>query len=265
MHVRRVPCQEHTPDAVTIDHSHCRPIKRTPRYPFDAMACDLVHRAFDIRYDSLRFAGQLEQCRVWQRAERHHPVSGEGPEMPVAAVESSDFDVGYQQGLLVDRLALELEAKRFSNYAVAAIASDQEVRFHPFTGRQGGVHAVLILGESDERLAELDLAAEPAQTLAQDGFRARLWHHPQVWVRHALGRLLEWSERARSQREGAEMGLEFRVKRTSRENCVDDAEIIQDFEGARLKALAARPREGRGGGLNQTKGDLAAGEINGQR
>src|SRR5262249_53486187 len=106
MHVRRVPCQELTPHAVMIDHSHCRPIERTPRYPFDAMACDLLHRAFDIRCDSLRFRGQLEQCRVWQRAERHHPVPGEGPEVPVAAVESSDFDVGYEQRLLVDRLAL---------------------------------------------------------------------------------------------------------------------------------------------------------------
>src|SRR5262249_30022076 len=118
--------------------------------------------------------------------------------MPVAAIESVDLDVGYEHGLLVDRLALELQAERFSHNAVSTVASDQEVSSHCFTGRKLGIHSMLILCESNERLAEFDLAAERPQTLAQDCLRARLRYHPKVRIRHALCRQLVASERARN-------------------------------------------------------------------
>ena len=63
---------------------------------------------------------------------------GEGPDMPVAAIKSFDLDVRYQHGLLVDRLAFEPQAERFSHRAVAAVAPDQEVRSRPFAGRECG-------------------------------------------------------------------------------------------------------------------------------
>src|SRR5262245_42416661 len=111
--------------------------------------------------------------------------------MPVAAIESVDLDVGYEHGLLVDRFALKLQAERFSHHAVATVASDQEIRSQCFTIRKRRVHSVLILCESYERLAEFHLAAERAQTLAQDCLRARLRYHPKVRIRHALCRTLE--------------------------------------------------------------------------
>src|SRR5262249_20130211 len=121
--------------------------------------------------------------------------------MPVAAIEAVDLDVGYEHGLLVDRLALELQAGRFLPHAGSTVASDQEVSSHCFTGRKRGVHSMLLLCESYERLAEFDLAAERPQTLAQDCLRARLRYHQKVRIRHALCRQLECSERACSQRE----------------------------------------------------------------
>ena len=108
--------------------------------------------------------------------------------MPVAAIKSFDLDVRNEHRLLVDRLAFESQPERFSHRAVATVGPDQEVRAHPFTGRERGVHSVLILGERRQHLAEFDLAAERPQTLAQDRFGARLRHHPQVRIRHALGR-----------------------------------------------------------------------------
>ena len=110
--------------------------------------------------------------------------------MPVAAIEPFDLDIRYQHRLRVDRLAFEPQAQRFSHRAVAAVGRDQEVRSHHFTGRECGVHCVLVLRERRECLAEFDLAAECAQPLAQDQFRARLRHHPKVRIRHALRRLL---------------------------------------------------------------------------
>src|SRR5262249_4097970 len=106
---------------------------------------------------------------------------------------------------------------------MSTVASDQEVSSHYITGRKRGVHSVLILCESYERLAEFDFAAERVQTLAQDCLRARLRYHPKVRIRHALCRQLEWSEGARTQREGAEVGPDLRVKRAGGENRVDDS------------------------------------------
>ena len=45
MHVRCIPCQEHPPDAIPIDHAHRRLVDRAPRDALDAMARDLVHHA----------------------------------------------------------------------------------------------------------------------------------------------------------------------------------------------------------------------------
>src|SRR5262249_9523822 len=137
---------------------------------------------------------ELEQLSVRQRAERHQAMSGEWPEMPVAAVESNDLYVGHEHRFLVDRLPQKLQAERFSYHAVAAVASDQEVDFYYFTSRKCSFHSVLILCESHESFAELDLTAERAQTLTQDCFRVCLWQHPEIRIRHALGRLFEWSE-----------------------------------------------------------------------
>ena len=45
------------------------------------------------------------------------------------------------------------------------------------------------------------------------------------------------------------------------EDAVDDAEILEHLEGARLDALAARSGLRAGGGLDQAEGDAAAGEL----
>ena len=61
------------------------------------------------------------------------------------------------------------------------------------------------------------------------------------------------------------MGPELRVRRTGGENRVNYAEIIEDLECARLDALATRPLEGRCCGVDQTKRDPAAREIERER
>ena len=57
------------------------------------------------------------------------------------------------------------------------------------------------------------------------------------------------------------MDPELRVKRTGGEDRVDYPEIIEDLERARLDTLAARPLEGPCCGLDQTKRDPAAREV----
>ena len=49
------------------------------------------------------------------------------------------------------------------------------------------------------------------------------------------------------------------------DHAIDDAEIVEHLEGARLDALAARAGLRAGGGLDQAEGDAAAGELAGQR
>jgi hypothetical protein len=54
MRVRRIPCQEHTPNAVAIHDAYRRLVDRTPRYTLDAMARDFAHRALNARSHSPR-------------------------------------------------------------------------------------------------------------------------------------------------------------------------------------------------------------------
>jgi hypothetical protein len=98
------------------------------------MARGSLHRALNVRRRGLGGRSELEQRCVRQRAQPDHATFGKRPEMPVAAVESFDFDIGHEHGLLVYRLAVEPHAKRFSHSTMAAVAPDQEVRSQYFTG-----------------------------------------------------------------------------------------------------------------------------------
>ena len=159
--MRRIPGQEYTPDAVAIDHAHCRLVDRTPCDALDAMARDFVHRRLSMPAAAV-FALEVNwNSGVFGNGQS--PIGaafGERPDMPVAAIESFDLDVCHEHRLVVDRLALQPQAERFSHRAVAAVAPDQEVRSYPFTGREYGIHSVLVLRERRERLAEFDLAAQ---------------------------------------------------------------------------------------------------------
>src|SRR5271165_3735822 len=105
--------------------------------------------------------------------------------MPVAAVESFNLDVRHHPGAFfsVDCRTLEPQAEPSSHRAMAAVAPGQEAGPHYFTSRECGLHSVLILRERHERLAELDVAAQSAQTLAQNRFRSCLRQHPKAWIR----------------------------------------------------------------------------------
>jgi hypothetical protein len=109
--------------------------------------------------------------------------------MPVASVQILDLDVRYKQGLLTKPLALKPQTENLPDCAAATIAPCQEVRMNFFTGRQRGIHSLFLLRERDEFLAEFNPMTECIQTVAQDTFRPRLRHHPEVRIGHADGRL----------------------------------------------------------------------------
>src|SRR5271170_194758 len=102
MHMRRVPCQEYPPDAIAIDHTYGWLIDRAPRDALDVMTGEPAHHALDARLRGLYLRGELEQRRVRQRTKRDHAAPSEGPEMPIAAIQSLDLDIRNDHRLFVD-------------------------------------------------------------------------------------------------------------------------------------------------------------------
>ena len=102
------------------------------------MARDLVHHPLYAGFYGLRFRTELEQGRVRQWAKADHAALCEGPDMPIPAVKTHHFNVRHQHRLLVDRLAFEPQAERFSHRAVAAVGPHQVVCAHYFTVRECG-------------------------------------------------------------------------------------------------------------------------------
>ncbi len=89
--MRRVSCQEHAPDAVAIHHADCGLIHRPPGNAPDATPGGSMHHSFEIRSNRLRLRRQLEKRCVRQWAKTDRATLGEGPNVPVAAIESVDL------------------------------------------------------------------------------------------------------------------------------------------------------------------------------
>src|SRR5579863_926810 len=77
---------------------------------------------------------ELKQRRIRQGTKPDRAAFGEGPNMPIAAIETLDFEICYQHGFLVHRLAVETQAEDLSHCTVAAVASDEEICVDHFAG-----------------------------------------------------------------------------------------------------------------------------------
>jgi hypothetical protein len=59
----------------------------------------------------------------------------------------------------------------------------------------------------------------------------------------------------------AEVNPELRIKSTGGQDRIDDPEVFEDLQGARLDAFAARAREGPFRGIDKAERDSSAREI----
>ena len=173
----------------------------------------------------------------------------------------------------IDGFAGKLDAAVGADHAARAVAAGQIGRadgFRPAVGMlQRRRDAVGVRRESRKRGAELDAAAEPVETRAQDIQRARLQQHPHAGIGHVGRRLAPLDA---MEFRGPELlrpvpGHRRIVIAAGRVHRLDHAEIVIDLERARLDALAARagaPVRRRWAGIDDAAGNAASRQIAGQ-
>jgi hypothetical protein len=146
----------------------------------------------------------------------------------------------------IDGLARELDAGSRAHHAARAVATgeiaDPQCFLPPVGMREHCGDAIGILRERHELRAELDFAAEIGKPRAQDIERLRLQQHPHAGIGHVGRRLapLDAMKLGRSERLRPVPGQRRRIRPTGAVHTLDEAEVVVDFQRARLDALAAR-------------------------
>lgn len=134
-----------------------------------------------------------------------------------------------------------VDARGLADATAAAVGSD-EVTDRDFFGSAGGVQAcsnpVRFDAEIGELGAEFDLTAEGAQSVVQDGDGDVLWDQPGVGVGRGLA-TFTGGDHAPRDGHRAEVNPQLRVGAAPAEDFIDDAEVVEDFQGARLNPLGA--------------------------
>ena len=209
--------------------------------------------------------------RQWSEPQR--TALGLVPHVPCGRLKLGDHHVGGDHRMRVDCLADEIHASCATHHATRTVGADEILRARRFRPAIGAFECrgdtVRVLCQRRNLDAELDRAAEFLQPCAKNIQRARLRQHPHAGIRHVRRRLAHLDAVKLG---GTELlwpvpSHRWRIRTAGAMHRVDHAEIVIDFECARLNALAARAgamigrRRVR---LDEAEIDAAARQIAGQ-
>jgi hypothetical protein len=124
---------------------------------------------------------------------------------------------------------------------------------------------VAVTGEPGDLHAELHPPAQLGEPLRQQFTGAPLRQHPGVRVGHVRAGVVPGVHAHVVQPPAGQVHAHARVVAPGLEHPVDQAEVVEDLQGARLQALAARAVEEPRAALDQPVLDAAPGQIAGQR
>jgi hypothetical protein len=209
---------------------------------------------------------QLEQVGAHQRAQHGEPLAALAELVPGLASQPLQDDVRDQRALAQGATG-KADAQRPAHEAAAAVGAHQVAgAYGPHALRTGDArgHAVRVLGQADQGVAEPGAVAQLQQALAQDRLGGGLRHHQRQRV--GLGR------RGRTGLGHRHLGMaavravaaQWRVGAAGGRQAVEHAQHGEDLQAARLQALAAGAVERPLPHLDQLEPDPAAGQFDGQ-
>lgn len=278
--MRRVPGEEDPPGAEAVREGCAGPEVRGPPDLGDVLRCQVRARGGDladavegqVHRGPLRELGdQLEVVRAGQRADRQVAVvalAARREHVPVVAVQAGDPHVRDQNRVRVHGLAGHADAERAPDGGATAVGGDDVPGAQLGPGREAHAHAEVVLVEPDDLTPELHPPAQLLQPGEEDLLRPPLRHHPRHGERRVRGRLLQLGRVEHpvlAQPLAVLPDHPDRVGPAVREDRVQDAEVLQDLHGARLDALAARPREQSVRLLHDQRVHTPPGEVDAER
>ncbi|CAM3703237.1 hypothetical protein NORO109296_03895 [Nocardiopsis rhodophaea] len=274
--MRRIPGKEDTALAEAVRQGRPRTEVRGPPHLGHVLGRDVgpggdahahavegqVHRG---AFGELRH--ELEVGRARERADRHEALAlpARWEDMPVAAVQAGDADVGHQHRVRVDRLAGHADTQRPAHRRAAPVGGDHIGGPHIGTVGEARGRPVGVLRQADDLPAEGDAPAELFQPRQQDLLRTPLRHHPRFGGRRVLCRLGRIEHPVLAHALPVLPDHPDRVGAPGGADRLTDAEVVEDLHGARLDPLAARAGEQRVGPLDDERLHPAPGEVDAQR
>lgn len=265
--------EEHPADAEALGQPDVRPPHGRPHEPAQPHArvervepaLQGVQRRLGVLLGQGR--GELEQpVRTRQRAEvdAGHRVVGAGEPVAVLVVEAVRRHVPEQHPDRVVRRALERDAQRLADDAASSVGAHQVGGPHGLAGGQARRHPVRVLVEADQLGGRLPRAPELGQPVAEYGLGPGLPQDPRVRIGHIRRRPEGLGHPPLHHELPVEMDVRHRQRPSLVEHRVEDAEIFEDLERARLQPVAPRTGEELGRLVDDAYVTSAPGQVDGQ-
>jgi hypothetical protein len=168
---------------------------------------------------------------------------------------------------LLQRFAEEGHVEKVACRALAAVAADQPGGMAGFLAvrpSQRGRHARITLDDAFETQAVFDASAQFFQLAAQDAFDTPLRNHQRYRIRHGRCRLGCCMHGLVAVMPLLVIQAHRHVVAAVGQHIVDHAQVMENFQAARLGPFAARTLEGTVGAVDQAKRYGTARQFNGQ-
>nr|WP_313450326.1 hypothetical protein [Brevibacterium casei] len=276
MDVRGVAGDEDPSVAVVVCESDVRPPHRRPRRFDDPDVCaarGLSEHALEVLDAEVgcdargEFRLVLVEIRRGKRAQGRGAVRG-APHVPGFPVESVDGDIGDEHAHVLTGLADEGDPGLLADGAVATVCTDEPARpdgLLDAVARDDGGDPACVLCERFEPGAEAHRPAEPAEEVPQRFLDAPLRGDHARRIRNV--RPVEERARHATDRPGRAVGGDdgHRHRACVGEHLLDDAEVLEHLQGARLQSFSPRAGLGSVRGVDDLDRHAPAGELAGER
>ncbi len=209
---------------------------------------------------------KLEQVGAGERAKRQRQGRARSPTMPGVAIEAVEVEIG-DDGLESQAFAGKADLQCLANKTAAAIGADQITRLDGLRAPIRAKSCLDLAGgwlNPDDFGTESRRVAQFRQSVALDPFGQELRQHGDLPVRFGGAGRTALVEQGVGECAVSGIGARRRIGATCGKNTVGQAHLFEHFQRARLQSLAARSDERRWRLVDQTKGNVPAGQFDGQ-
>ncbi len=255
MNVRRITRQKDAPHTIAIHHPYICPPKGDPvpivkvKPHFPGALVDNLLKAFERRLFRLirsDLSLKLKELRARQRTQCKHSQRLMLPDMPVIPIEIVHFHIADKHPLRGPCIAFESYPESVPHEAVAAVRADEISHVHALRDalvRKSGRYTVLALLELSQFDTEFHAVPQLFQPRPQDFFHAPLRDDQRARIGNIRRRISPFVNIAITQDLSPVIRPKGQVKTSVSQNLIDDSEIVQHLQPARLQTFSPRSRE----------------------
>jgi hypothetical protein len=160
----------------------------------------------------------------------------------VVAIEHIHLHVSDQHAFVFPGFPFETNTEMFAEKAATSVCGDYVLSFDlpaEIAAHEGGGHRFLVLLDVDQFGCQLNLDSPFGEALAEDFFDAELGNDENAGVRNIGGWVAACVHIEVAEDGGAIVAAEGKVKASVGKDVVDDSQVVEEFETARLQSFSS--------------------------